>query len=52
MFNNQIIAGAAGQGGSFYGYSIDQSLRFEEADTPSLSRTQTSGTTTTWTFSA
>ena len=52
MFNNQIIAGAAGQGGGFYSHSLDQSLRFEEADTPSLSRTQTSGTTTTWTFSA
>ena len=41
-------SGAAG----FYPYSIDQSLRFEEGDSPSLSRTQTSGTTTTWTFSA
>jgi len=42
--------GAAG--GSFYDYSIDQSLRFNEGDSPVLSRTQTSGTTTTWTFSA
>ena len=36
----------------FYPKTIGQSLRFNEADSPVLSRTQTSGTTTTWTFSA
>ena len=36
----------------FYSKTIDQSLRFNEADNPVLSTTQTSGTTTTWTFSA
>jgi len=30
MFNNQIIAGSSGQGGSFYPYSIDQSLRVDD----------------------
>tara|TARA_R110000803_G_scaffold39104_7_gene84321 strand:- start:313 stop:2907 length:2595 start_codon:yes stop_codon:yes gene_type:complete len=40
MFNNQIIAGSSGQGGgSFYPYSIDQSLRFEESGTANLSFT-------------
>ena len=40
MFNNQIIAGSSGQGGgSFYGYTIDQSLRVNQADDPFLSHT-------------
>jgi len=43
---------ASGAEAGFYTKTINQSLRFEESDTPSLSRTQTSGTTTTWTFSA
>ena len=30
MFNNQIIAGSSGQGGSFYSYTIDQSLRVDD----------------------
>jgi hypothetical protein len=40
MFNNQIIAGSSGQGGgSFYSYSIDQSLRFEESGAANLTFT-------------
>jgi hypothetical protein len=50
--SSQWMYASGAAGGGFYPYSIDQSLRFEESDTPSLSRTQTSGTTTTWTFSA
>ena len=42
MFNNQIIAGAAGQGGSFYGTTIDQSLRLNGVDS-NLARTHTAG---------
>ena len=50
MFNNQILAGAAGQGG-FYPYSIDQSLRFNAADSAYLSRTPSSTSNQkTWTF--
>ena len=30
MFNNQIIAGSSGQGGSFYSHTIDQSLRVDD----------------------
>ena len=41
--------GAAGAGG---GYTIDNSLRFEDGDSPYLSRTPTStGNTSTWTWS-
>ena len=37
MFNNQIIAGAAGQGGgSFYSYTLDQSLRLQNGVTQNL----------------
>ena len=43
MFNNQIIAGSSGQGGgSFYSYSIDQSLRFDRASSSYLTRTPSS----------
>lgn len=47
MFNNQILAGAAGQGGSFYDYSIDQSLRFNQSDQPSLAKTYSTAQTNT-----
>ena len=49
VFNN-ILAGSSGQGDT--GYDIDQSLRFNEADSPKLSRTL--GTATNrkiWSFS-
>ena len=36
MFNNQIIAGSSGQGGSFYDYTIDQSLRLQNGVTQNL----------------
>jgi len=54
MFNNQIIAGSSGQGGgSFYPYSIDQSLRFNDDDSANLSRTPASASNRrTFTFSA
>lgn len=53
MFNNQIIAGAAGQGGSFYPYSIDQSLRFNDNDSAKLYFDPTTdGNKQVWTFSA
>ncbi len=42
MFNNQMIAGSSGQGGSFYPYSIDQSLRFDDGDNAYLERSPTS----------
>ena len=46
MFNNQIIAGAAGQGGGgFYSYSIGESLRFEESGTANLTFTPSSNGT-------
>jgi hypothetical protein len=50
MFNNQIIAGSSGQGGSFYGYSIDQSLRFD-GSSAYLNFTPSSSTTATVTIS-
>jgi hypothetical protein len=36
VFSNNLLMGAAGQGG---GYEIDQSIRFNDDDTPILSRT-------------
>lgn len=52
MFNNQIIAGAAGQGGSFYPYSINQSLRFDDGSNHKLTRTPSSaGNRQTWSVS-
>lgn len=36
VFQNDIIAGASGQGGS---YQIDQSIRFNSADSAYLTRT-------------
>ena len=37
--------------GGFYPYSIDQSLRFEDGDSPYLQRTSADGDTRTWTVS-
>jgi hypothetical protein len=52
MFNNQVIAGSSGQGGGFYDFPIEQSLRFNDNDSAYLSRTPASaGSLTTWTWS-
>jgi len=45
MFNNQVIAGSSGQGGGFYDFPIEQSLRFNDNDTAYLSRTNGSSPT-------
>ena len=42
MFNNQVIAGSSGQGGGFYDFPIEQSLRFNDDDSAYLSRTSSS----------
>ena len=42
MFSGAIKAGASGQGGGFYPFEIDQSLRFEDGDSAYLSRTPAS----------
>jgi hypothetical protein len=53
MFNNQVIAGSSGQGGGFYDFLIEQSLRFNDDDSAYLNRTPASaGNRKTWTFSA
>jgi hypothetical protein len=50
MFENNLIAGVSGQGG---GYSIEDSLRFNDNDSAYLSRTPaTAGNRKTWTWSA
>ena len=50
VFSNTLLAGSAAQGGSVY--SIDQSIRFNQADNASMSRTPSSASSrTTWTFS-
>ena len=52
MFENNLIAGAAGQAGGFYPYQINQSLRFNDDDSAYLSRTPASaGNRKTFTFS-
>jgi hypothetical protein len=49
MFENNLIAGVSGQGG---GYSINDSLRFNDNDSAYLSRTPaTAGNRKTWTWS-
>ena len=51
MFQNNLIAGASGQGG-FYPYQIEQSLRFNDDDSAYLSRTfPSAGNRKTWTWS-
>jgi hypothetical protein len=50
VFQNDILAGASGAGG---GYTIDQSIRFNDDDSAYLSRTAGStGNRQKWTFSA
>jgi hypothetical protein len=50
MFENNLIAGVSGQGG---GYSINDSLRFNDNDSAYLSRTPaTASNRKTWTWSA
>ena len=52
MFNNQIIAGSSGQGGSsFYDYSIDYSLKLVDISGSYLYQTENFATDNTWTFS-
>lgn len=49
VIGSNILAGASGQGGA---YEIDQSIRFNDADSARLERTvSSSGSTTTWTTS-
>ena len=49
LTGNNILAGSSGQS---TGYNIDQSLRFEDGDSPYLSRTPSSaGNRKTWTWS-
>ncbi len=49
VFNNNLLLGAAGQGG---GYEIDQSIRFDKTTSSHLSNTYGSaGNRRTWTFS-
>jgi hypothetical protein len=48
VFQNDIIAGASGAGDD---YTIDQSIRFNDDDSPKLSRTPSAGNRTTWTYS-
>ena len=51
MFQNNLIAGASGQGG-FYPTEIEQSLRFNDNDSAYLSRTPAgAGNRKTWTWS-
>ena len=50
VFNN-ILAGAAGQGGADAGYQIERSLRLEGNDAAYLSRSQSTGSGTAWTVS-
>lgn len=51
VFNN-ILAGAAGSAGGAAGFKIDRSLRFNQGDSPSLSRSFSSaGNRKKWTWS-
>jgi hypothetical protein len=52
IFNNNLLAGAAAQGGTTPVHTIDQSIRFNGVDTPQLIRTpSSSGNLDKWTFS-
>ena len=52
VFQNDIIAGSSGGSGTSATYSIDQSIRFNPADSTYMSRAVGSGgNTKTWTFS-
>ena len=47
-FSNEIRAGASGaQSTSLYGHEINQSLRFEDGDSPALSKTFSAAQTNT-----
>ena len=50
IFNN-ALAGAAGQAGGAGGYQIERSVRFNDDDGASLTRTFSSGNTGVWTWS-
>ena len=50
IFQNNLLAGAGAQS-SDSTHTIDQSIRFNDNDSPFMSRTQQSGTQTTWTIS-
>ena len=50
VFNN-ILAGAAGQGGAGAGYQIERSIRLEGDDAAYLSRSTSTGSGTKWTIS-
>ena len=49
IIGQNILAGASAAGEA---YTIDQSLRFNQPDSPALNRTFSAGDTTSWTFSA
>ena len=51
IFNNNILAGAAGSGGAA-GYQIEQSLRFNSEDSSRLSISPSSTNRKTWTWSS
>jgi len=51
MFSSSILAGASGQGGGFYPFEIEQSLRFEAGDTAYLSRSVSASNRKTFTIS-
>jgi hypothetical protein len=50
-FSNDVWMASTGAA-SFYPHTIDQSLRFEDGDSPYLNRTFSSGNQQTWTWSA
>ena len=51
VFNNNLLAGAGAQSGTTT-YAIDQSIRFNEADSPYMQKTYSGdGSRTTWSFS-
>jgi len=49
VFQNNVLSGAAGSGTTVH--TIDQSIRFNDDDSPYMSRTQQAGNQTTWTIS-
>lgn len=52
IFNNNLLAGAAAQSTTTPVHTIDQSIRFNQAENASMSRTPSSASSrTTWTFS-
>ena len=52
IFNNNILAGAAAQSTTTPVHTIDQSIKFNEADSPYMEKTYSGdGSRTTWSFS-